>query len=86
MSLSRRALPANSKVLIIDDFMKGGGTAQGMLNLMQEFNAEVVGTGVMIATRDPQEKLIKDYTALLELVLIDEGKKDVVIRPFEAKK
>jgi purine operon repressor len=85
MSLSRRALPSNSKVLIIDDFMKGGGTAQGMCNLMKEFNAEVVGTGVMIATRDPKEKLIKDYTALLELILVDEDKKDVLIRPFEEK-
>jgi purine operon repressor len=86
MSLPRRALPPNSKVLLIDDFMKGGGTAQGMLNLMKEFNAEVVGTGVMIATRDPREKLVKDYTALLELVSIDEDKKDVIIRPFGAKK
>lgn len=86
MSLSRRALPANSKVLLIDDFMKGGGTAQGMCNLMKEFNAEVVGTGVMIATKDPQEKLIKEYTALLELILIDEDKMDVLIRPFIGKK
>lgn len=85
MSLSRRALPSDSKVLIIDDFMKGGGTAQGMCNLMKEFNAEVVGTGVMIATREPQDKLIKDYTALLELVLIDEDKRSVLIRPFESK-
>lgn len=82
MSLSRRALPAKSKVLIIDDFMKGGGTAQGMHNLMKEFDAEVVGTGVMIATREPQEKLIKEYIALLELILIDEVKMNVLIKPF----
>ncbi|MEL7567140.1 MAG: pur operon repressor [Dehalobacterium sp.] len=86
MSLSRRALPPKSKVLIIDDFMKGGGTAQGMCNLMKEFNAEVVGTGVMIATKEPQEKLIKEYTALLELILIDEAKMDVLIKPFIGKK
>lgn len=85
MSLSRRTLPVKSKVLIIDDFMKGGGTAQGMYNLMKEFDAEVVGTGVMIATREPQEKLIKDYTALLELILIDEEKMDVSIKPFLTK-
>ncbi len=82
MSLSRRSLPAGSKVLIIDDFMKGGGTAQGMCNLMKEFSAEVVGMGVVIATKDPQEKLIKDYTALLELILIDELRKDVIIEPI----
>lgn len=86
ISLSRRALPSGAKVLIIDDFMKGGGTAQGMCNLMKEFNAEVVGTGVVIATKEPRDKLVKDYTALLELILIDEGKKDVLIRPFMEKK
>ncbi|ATW26981.1 pur operon repressor [Candidatus Formimonas warabiya] len=82
MSLSRRALPTGAKVLIIDDFMKGGGTAQGMHNLMKEFNAEVLGTGVVIATREPQDKLIKDYYALLELISIHELSKNILIKPF----
>ena len=43
MSLARRNLPEGSKVLIIDDFMKAGGTVQGMKDLLHEFNAEVVG-------------------------------------------
>jgi purine operon repressor len=30
MSLARRALKEGSRVLIIDDFMKAGGTVQGM--------------------------------------------------------
>ena len=33
MSLARRSLPEGSRVLIIDDFMKAGGTIQGMKDL-----------------------------------------------------
>ena len=44
---ARRNLPEGSKVLIIDDFMKAGGTVQGMKDLLHEFNAEVVGVGCL---------------------------------------
>ncbi|WP_089609371.1 pur operon repressor [Dehalobacterium formicoaceticum] len=85
MSLARRALPDHAKVLIIDDFMKGGGTAQGMVNLMKEFNGVVVGIGVVMTTRNPEQKLIKDYTALLELISIDAETNEVIIKPFLGK-
>ena len=39
MSLARRALKEQSRVLIIDDFMKAGGTIQGMVDLLNEFRA-----------------------------------------------
>lgn len=81
MSLSRRALPVKSRVLIIDDFMKAGGTAKGMWDLMNEFNAEVVGTGVVVATQEPAAKLVDNYVALLELSFIDEVKKEILIQP-----
>jgi xanthine phosphoribosyltransferase len=81
MTLSRRALPEGARVLIIDDFMKGGGTAKGMQDLMAEFKAQVVGTGVVVSTRDPREKLVRDFYALLELVEIDDAKKEIIIRP-----
>jgi purine operon repressor len=49
MALTRRAVRPGQRALIIDDFMKGGGTLQGMVDLMKEFLAEVVGVSVMIA-------------------------------------
>lgn len=82
MSLSRRALPEGAKVLIIDDFMKGGGTAKGMQELMQEFGAQVVGTGVVVSTKEPREKLVQDYYSLLKLISIDEAKKGISIEPI----
>ncbi|MDD2497237.1 MAG: pur operon repressor [Desulfitobacteriaceae bacterium] len=86
MSLSRRALPGGSRVLIIDDFMKGGGTAKGMQELMEEFNAPVIGTGVVVATREPCEKLVQNYYSLLELIAIDELHKEIIIEPAGNKK
>ena len=81
MSVSRRALPAGAKVLVIDDFMKAGGTARGLIDLASEVGANVVGTGVLIATDQPEKKLVDDYTALLILHKIDETLKQIDIRP-----
>ncbi len=81
MSVSRRALPAGARVLVIDDFMKAGGTAKGLVDLASEVGATVVGTGVLIATEQPEKKLVEDYTALLVLYKIDEQLKQIDIRP-----
>ena len=43
MSLSRRSVKEGQKCLIVDDFLKGGGTAKGMVDLMREFGVEVIG-------------------------------------------
>ena len=43
MSLSRRAVKENQRALIVDDFLKGGGTAKGMVELMRAFNVTVAG-------------------------------------------
>lgn len=79
MSLAKRALPENARVLIVDDFMKGGGTARGMADLMAEFKAEVVGSAMVVTTATPEEKLVKDYTSLLTLEGIDTKKGEVYI-------
>lgn len=80
MSLAKRTLPENSKVIVIDDFMKAGGTAKGMTDLLEEFKAEVLGMGVLIATGEPENKLIKDYLSLLELKSIDLEEKKIQIK------
>lgn len=81
MSVSRRALPSGARVLVIDDFMKAGGTARGLNDLVAEVGASVAGTGVLIATAQPEEKLVEGYTALLVLHKIDEINKTIDIRP-----
>jgi purine operon repressor len=72
MSLGRRALEPGKKVLMIDDFMKAGGTALGMMNLMKEFEADVVGFGVLMETSSENEpKLVNQYFSLLQLGELD---------------
>lgn len=71
MSLPSKALKPGSKVIIIDDFMRGGGTIKGMKELMSEFNSEVVGTGVFISTIKPENKMVNNYISLLELDIVD---------------
>jgi len=78
MYISKKSLKEGSKVLIIDDFMKAGGTAKGIVNLMNEFNAETMGIGVMIATVEPEEKLVKDY---LPLIFLDKRDKEIKLTP-----
>ncbi|WP_077368928.1 pur operon repressor [Anaerosalibacter sp. Marseille-P3206] len=72
MSLSKRALKEGANVLIVDDFMRAGGTIKGIKEMMGEFNAQVKGIGVLITTLEPEEKLIKGYKALLKLEKVDE--------------
>ncbi|NLL71149.1 MAG: pur operon repressor [Epulopiscium sp.] len=81
MSLTKRSVEKGSKVLFIDDFMKAGGTAKGIEDLMKEFESEVIGTGVVMATAEPKEKLIHNYHTLLVLENVDEEAGIIHIRP-----
>lgn len=82
MSLPKRALPQDSSVMIVDDFMKGGGTAKGLVDLAHEVGARVLGVCVFMATEEPKAKLLGNYSALLSLKQIDEFKKITEIEMF----
>jgi len=71
MSLARRALPVGSRVLLVDDFMRAGGTLRGLAELMAEFESQVVGMGVLIEMKQPAAKLVKDYVPFISLEEID---------------
>ena len=83
MALSRRAVKEGQRALIIDDFMKGGGTLQGMVDMMAEFQATVVGIGVMIATKHPAEKRCKNVKTLLTLDSMDVAGGKCVVLPSD---
>lgn len=67
MSLAKRSLKEGSNVLIIDDFMKAGGTIKGMINLVEEFQANVVGAGVLVEADHMEERLVDKYTSMTRL-------------------
>ncbi|OIJ17553.1 pur operon repressor [Anaerobacillus alkalidiazotrophicus] len=67
MSLAKRSLKEGSNVLIIDDFMKAGGTVRGMINLVDEFQSNVVGTGVLVEANHQEERLVDQYISMTKL-------------------
>jgi purine operon repressor len=81
MTLGRRALKEQSKVLIIDDFMRAGGTIQGMIDLLREFKATVQGVGVLIESAEVDEHLIEDYISVAKLTAADPKTKQISVIP-----
>lgn len=73
MSLSKRSMKPSSKCIFIDDFMKGGGTAQGIKDLLREFDSELVGIGVLVDNKQVEKKLVDDYVSIVELKSVDKS-------------
>ncbi len=83
MVLPLRSLKRNSRLLFIDDFMKGGGTARGILDLAREFECEVAGIGVLIRTLQPEKKLVDNFFSILTLKNVNEEERIIEIDPSE---
>lgn len=83
MSISKRSATAGSKVLIIDDFMRGGGSIKGLVEIFHEMDIEVVGTGVAIVDKNPQNKKVSNYFPIVYLGKVDEEMKTIEIIPNE---
>ena len=81
MSLPRRAIRPADRVLLVDDFLKAGGTARGLWDLVGEFGAEVVGLAVLMESARPADKLVHDYFSLLTLTDVEEEGRNVTIGP-----
>ncbi|WP_142413522.1 pur operon repressor [Hathewaya massiliensis] len=79
MTLSRKAIGKGNKCIFIDDFMKGGGTAIGIVNLLKEFECDLLGMGFLIEDMHTEEKLIKDYVSLIQFKGIGEDSKAILI-------
>ena len=80
MFLSKRSLKAGSRVLIVDDFLKGGGTINGMISLLAEFESELAGVAVF-ADNAQEKREHLSYKSLLKVTNIDvkENKIDVEV-------
>lgn len=80
MSLARRSMPMRCRVLIVDDFMKAGGTIQGMMDLLGEFEATVVGACVFVESLAAPEKLVNNVYSLLRLTEVDPANKKIKVQ------
>lgn len=72
MALSKKSLKVGSKVLLVDDFLRGGGVITGMQTLMREFDAEVVGIAVLSQCFDSERNYDENYTYLSKVTNINE--------------
>ncbi|MGK0552761.1 pur operon repressor [Enterococcus faecalis] len=81
MELSKRSLARGSKVLVVDDFMKGGGTVNGMKSMIEEFEAELVGITVFAESKFNGRRAIDDYTSLLYVEDVDTQTKTIKVVP-----
>lgn len=73
MSLSKKALKKGSKCIFIDDFMRAGGTAMGIIDLLKEFESELLGIGFLIDNVETPKKLVQDYVSIVDFKGIDEN-------------
>ena len=53
----------------------------GIADILTEFDVEIVGTGLVIVTTEPERKTIPEYSALLYLAGIDTEKKELKVFP-----
>ncbi|CDQ37776.1 MULTISPECIES: pur operon repressor [Virgibacillus] len=82
MVLPKRSLTEGSNVCIIDDFMKAGGTITGMINLLEEFNAQVKAIGVLAEADDEEEeRVVENYTSLIKISNVDLKEKNIDVHP-----
>ena len=64
-------------MLIIDDFMKAGGTVNGMISLLEEFQCQLAGIAVLVEAEKAEERLVEDYLSLIKLSDVDLKQKQI---------
>ncbi|MGI6737530.1 MAG: pur operon repressor [Anaerovoracaceae bacterium] len=81
MSIARRAVEPGSRALLIDDFMRAGGSLKGISELLAESEVSVCGIGVAIAAVEPETKKVAEFTPLLRLGEVSEEERRIEISP-----
>lgn len=77
MALSNRSLKEGSKILVIDDFLRGGGTLTGLNRMVEEFNCEVVDSVVFLEHNSPLSD--ENYQSLLKVKSVDEKNETIEV-------
>lgn len=82
MVLPRRSLREGANVCIVDDFMEAGGTINGMISMLNEFNANLKAIGVLAEADDAEdERIIKDYLSIIKITSVDIESKIIKTTP-----
>ncbi len=81
MSIAKRAVNPGTRAIIIDDFMRGGGSVKGISDILSEFDIEVISTGVVIASQEPERKKIDNYVPIVYMGPLDEENRKLSFFP-----
>ena len=76
MALAKKCMKPSSKC----DFLRGGGTAEGIKDLLKEFDSELVGTGVLVDNVGIENKRTSDYVSIIDLEY-DKEEEKLNVRP-----
>ena len=79
MVLSKRSMKSGQRVLITDDFMKVGGTMNGMKNLLEEFECTLAGVAVLVEAEHSDERLVEKYLSLVKLHEVSEKERTIAL-------
>lgn len=86
VSIASKFLSAGDKVLIVDDFLANGQAAKGLIDIIQQAGAEVVGVGIVIEKSfQDGRQILEDFgvkvTSLARLARFEEGQ--VIFAPAD---
>ena len=73
IAVAREYLPAGEKVLIVDDFLANGNAVRGLMHIIKEAEAELVGCAIAIEKgfQEAGDQLRKEGVRIDSLAIID---------------
>lgn len=70
MELSKASLKSGSRVLIIDDFLRNGGTMLGLMSLIEEFDCKTAAICVFVESTYRDAERLPEYDSLLKVEIV----------------
>ena len=70
MELTKSSLKPGSKVLIIDDFLRNGGTVSGLISILEEFDCQSAGVCVFAENTHKERVHIDNYISFLKIEIV----------------
>lgn len=73
ISISKKIISASDRILIIDDFLANGQAVQGLLDIIEQAQAQAVGVGIVIekAFQKGHQLILSKHIPLFSLASID---------------
>ena len=65
---------------MVDDFVRSGGTIEGMRALLDEFNATLIGTTVVVENIVGKSSVSANYRSLIQISDVDEQQNTIQVK------